>query len=344
MSERVERLREAVEEPFLILDPVNVRYLVGFESSNSGLLVERSRVLLFTDFRYAAAARTVDGVDFVETSRSLVADLAERLTGRVAFEADSVTYSGYETLAAGGLELLPTRGVVERLRAIKEDRELETIRQASALTSEAFERFSRERFLGRTERELAWRLDSIFHDLGGSSSFDTIVAAGANGSTPHAHSGEGRIEAGQTIVVDAGCALDGYCSDCTRTFATTPLPERLREAYAVCLAAQEEALGAIRPGISGIDADAVARAAITRAGFGDAFGHGLGHGVGMAIHEQPRLSTESEDVLSPGNVVTVEPGIYLEGLGGIRIEDLVIVTQDGAEVLTSFTKDLVTVD
>ncbi len=344
MNARVQRLREAVEEPFLVLSPVNVRYLTGFESSNPGLLVERDRVLLFSDFRYAVAARSIEGVEFVETSRALVVDIAERLTGSVAFEADFVTYAGYQTLAAGGLELTPTRGVVEGLRAVKDPGELETIGQAAVLTSEAFERFSRERFVGRSERELAWRLESLFHELGATAAFDTIVAAGANGASPHSHPGDDKIQAGQTIVVDGACVLDGYCSDCTRTFATSPLPERLGEAYAACLAGQEEALKAIRPGLSGVAADAVARDVISAAGFGEAFGHGLGHGVGLAVHERPRLSTESSDVLEAGNVVTVEPGIYLEGLGGIRIEDLVVVTQDGAEVLTSFTKDLLTVD
>jgi len=161
---------------------------------------------------------------------------------------------------------------------------------------------------------------------------------------PHAHPGDRKVYAGETVVVDAAASLDGYCSDCTRTFATGPLPDELKEAYRVCLDAQLRALEAVRPGAVGREVDSVARDAITAAGLGDAFGHGLGHGIGLDVHEDPRLAQTSEQALEPGNVVTVEPGIYLEGRGGIRIEDLVIVRDGQPEILTTFTKDLVSVD
>jgi Xaa-Pro aminopeptidase len=344
MSERIERLRALLEEPLLVTNSTNIRYLTGFDSSNAALLVEPERLRLFADFRYAEAGRRVEGVEFEEVPRNVLRGLAERLEGRFGFEADAVTYSGYELLKAGGLELVPRSSLVERLRRVKDDGELALIRRAGEITSAAFERLANERFTGRTERDLAWRMDTLMHELGADgTAFPTIVAAGANGAIPHAHVGDRQIEPGQTVVVDAAAAVDGYVSDCTRTFSTGELPDELKEAYEICREAQEAALDAARAGVKGSDADAAARERIAAAGLGDAFGHGLGHGVGMLVHEAPTLRPESEDVLEPGNVVTVEPGIYLSGKGGIRIEDLVIVGEDRAEVLTSFTKELVTV-
>jgi len=341
---RTERLRTILEEPLLVSDGVNVRYLTGFDSSNAALLVETDRVRLFSDFRYAEAARGVEGVEFVETKRSLFVSLAELLEGRVGFEADDVTYSSWETLSAGGLELVPRRGIVEALRAVKDQRELDAIRRAGAITSEAYARFADEPFIGRTERKLAWRLEELFHELGANApAFETIVASGENSARPHARPTDREVGAGETVVIDAGVIVDGYCSDCTRTFATGPLPDELTAAYDACLEGQLAGLEAVRSGTTGVEADAAAREKIEAAGLGEKFGHGLGHGVGLMVHEAPRLSRESTDILAAGNVVTVEPGVYLEGVGGIRIEDLVIVGEGGPEVLTSFTKDLVTV-
>jgi Xaa-Pro aminopeptidase len=342
---RVGRLVEALSEPLLVTTLVNVRYLTGFDSSNAAALVEPDRVRLFSDFRYATAGRQVPDVEFVETERSLIADLAERLSGRIAFEADQLSYAAWETLSAGGLELVPTHGVVEALRAVKDERELTAIREAAAITNEVYERISQGRFSGRTERDVAWEIGRLFHERGAERpSFDTVVAAGPNGALPHATPSERKIERGQTIVVDAGCVVDGYCSDCTRTFAAGPLSDELKEVYEVCARAQEQALAAVAAGRSCREVDAVARDSIADAGFGEGFGHGLGHGVGLLVHEAPRLTHLSEEVLAAGNVVTIEPGIYLEGSGGVRIEDLVVVGSEGPEVLTSFTKALVTVD
>jgi Xaa-Pro aminopeptidase len=346
VSTRIERLRGRLEEPLLVTSAVNVRYLTGFASSNPALLVGRDRVRLFSDFRYAEAARAVEGVEFVETRRSLLADLADRLSGRIGFEAEDVTYAGYETLAAGGLELVPRRGLVEGLRAVKDETEIGAIRRASEITNEAYARLAGERFTGRTERELAWRMEELFHELGADSlAFPVIVAGGPNGARPHADPGERLLERGWTVIVDAGCSVDGYCSDCTRTFATGPLPDRLEQAYQVCLEAQTAALEAVVAGANARAVDGVARSRIDDAGFGDAFGHGLGHGVGLVVHEAPRMSPISpeDETLAAGNVVTVEPGIYLEGVGGIRIEDLVVVGEDGPDVLTSFRRELVAV-
>jgi len=341
---RVDNLRASLEEPLLVSNPVNVRYLTGFASSNAALLVEPERVRLFSDFRYAEAARAVEGVEFVETKRSLVAALAELLEGKVGFEADAVSYTAWETLKAGGLALVPRRGLVEALRAVKDEGELDATRRAGEITSEAYARFAEERFVGRTERDLAWRLDGLFHELGAQApAFETIVASGPNGARPHARPTDREIGAGETVVIDAGAMVASYCADCTRTFATGPLPDELKDAYAACLEGQLAGLEAVRAGVTGVDADAAARETIEAAGLGEKFGHGLGHGVGLEVHEAPRLSRESTDTLAAGNVVTVEPGVYLEGLGGIRIEDLVIVTENGADVLTSSTKDPVMV-
>ncbi len=344
MNDRVERLRDRLEEPLLVSAPANVRYLSGFVSSNAALLVEPKRVRLFTDFRYAEAAQAVDGVEVELMKRNLYANLAGVLTGTIGFEASAVTYASWETLAAGSAELVPRHGLVEALRAVKDERELRAIRAAAGITNRMYEQLAEEPFVGRSERELAWRIDVLFHELGAEgSAFPPVVAAGPNGAKPHADPGDAQIAPGQTVVVDAGCMVDGYCSDCTRTFATGPLPDRLARAYDVCLAAQLEALAAVRAAERGEDVDAVARRRIEAEGFGEAFGHGLGHGVGLLVHEDPRLAPESQSVLEAGNVVTVEPGIYLSGLGGIRIEDLVVVTDGDPEVVTTFPKELLTV-
>ncbi len=344
MNERVERLRAALEEPLLVTNPVSVRYLTGFESTNAVLLVEPERLRLFSDFRYAEAGRAVAEVEFVETRRALLASLAELLEGQIGFEADFMTWGGHETLTRGGLELVPRRGLVERLRAVKDESELDAIRRAAAIGDEGYSRLAEERFVGRTERELAWFLERTFREAGAEDvSFDVTVAAGANGSRPHADSGERTIERGQLVVVDAGCVVDGYCSDCTRTFSTGDLAGELGRAYEVCLEAQLVGLHATRAGADGRAVDAAARAVIDDAGFGEHFQHGLGHGVGLQVHEAPVLRPESEDTLQPGNVVTVEPGIYLSGRGGVRIEDLVVVTDGEPGVLTRFPKELVTV-
>jgi Xaa-Pro aminopeptidase len=344
VKDRIERLQASLEEPLLVSSPVNVRYLCGLDSSNAALLVERGRVQLFTDFRYAQRARAIRGVETVETRRDLYGDVAERLSGRIGFEAESLTYARYQALGAGGIELVARRGLVEVLREVKDSAELAAVRRSAAILTEAFARLADEPFVGRSERELVWRMAELMHEGGADdAAFSTAVGAGETGSSPHAAPGDRRIEVGETVVVDAGCRVNGYCSDCTRTFITGQLPAELEEAYAVVLRAQLESLKAVMPGADGKAVDRVARGIIEDAGLGDRFGHGLGHGVGLEVHEAPWLHPERESTLAAGNVVTVEPGVYLSGLGGVRIEDLVIVTDEGPEVLTSFTKEPVTV-
>jgi Xaa-Pro aminopeptidase len=344
MNARAEKLVEKLEEPLIVTTPANIRYLTGFVSSNVAVVVEAERVRLFTDFRYATAARALPDLEFVETKREAITHLAESLSGRFGFESTHLTYANYEQLRDAGLDLVPRSGLVESLRAVKEASELEKIRRAAAITDQAYERIAEERFVGRTERELAWRMTLLLHELGADEeAFETIVAAGANGAKPHADPGDRVIEAGTTIVVDAGAVLDGYCSDCTRTFVTGELPDELQRAYEVCLEGQRTGLEAARAGVEAKQADAAARTMIDEAGFGENFGHGLGHGVGIDVHEAPRLAATSTDTLAANNVVTIEPGIYLEGKGGVRIEDLVIVTDGEPEILSGFPKEILEV-
>ncbi len=343
---RLERLGATLEEPLLVTRGVDVRYLTGFESSNVALLVEPGGATsLYTDFRYAESARAVAGVTFVQTKRSVIDALAGLLAGRrIAFDPDHLTVAGLERLTSGGIEAVPVQGAVAALRTVKDAGEIDAIRRAAALSDLVFGELAGERFTGRSERDLAWWVERRFRELGAeATSFAPIVAAGANGARPHADPGAEPIGAGTLVVVDAGCVVDGYCSDCTRTFAVGEPDERLRSVYDLCARAQLDGLAAVRPGAAGRDVDAASRVAIADAGLADAYGHGLGHGVGLEIHESPTLRPESDDVLEAGNVVTVEPGLYLAGDVGVRIEDLVVVTDDGCERLTTFTKDLLVV-
>jgi len=340
---RLDRLAAGLSEPFLVTDAVNVRYLTGFESSNCALLVEPGgSMTLYTDFRYLEAAQAVGGVEVVQTRRDVAGALAELLAGRrIGFEALTIPFSQWETIGGGGAELVPARGLVEALRVVKDEAELATIRRAAAISDAVYAALVEGPLVGRTEAEVAWWIERTFREHGAEAlSFGSIVASGENGARPHAGAGETIIAAGTLVTVDMGCVVDGYCSDCTRTFATGDLPTQLAEAYELVSQAQLDGLAAVRAGATGVEVDAASRTAIAEAGLGEAYGHGLGHGVGLAVHEAPTLRPESTSVLAAGNVVTVEPGLYLPGVGGCRIEDLVAVTEDGCEIMTHFTKEL----
>jgi Xaa-Pro aminopeptidase len=286
----------------------------------------------------------VPDTEFEETKRHIYSDLAERLPERVGFEAAALSYADYELLRAGGVELVPRYGLVESLRAVKDDHELAAIRRAADVTNQAYERLAGEQFSGRTEKELVWRMTELFHECGADEpAFAIDIAAGPTAASPHAVPGDRVVEEGDLVLVDAGAKLDHYCSDCTRTFAVGDVSESLRELYEIVRSAQQAGVDAVRAGVAARDADAAARAVITEAGYGESFGHGLGHGLGLLVHEAPGVRPESEEMLAAGNVVTVEPGVYLSGVAGVRIEDLVVVKDDGCEVLTSFPKDLTVV-
>jgi len=343
---RIERLAALLDEPLLVSSGVNVRYLTGLASSNAALLVDPAGdATLYTDFRYARKASALDGVNFVQTARDVVSDLATRFSGKTVWvEAHVLTAAAFETLRSGGVDAVPQQGLIERLRAVKDPSELETLREAAAISDRVFGALSEERFVGRTENDLAWRVRELFHEHGSSElSFDTMVAAGENGASPHSDNRDVAVPANTLVIVDAGCSVDGYASDCTRTFATGELPDELAKIYEVCLQAQLAGLAAMSPGVTGRAADGAARDVISAAGWGENFGHGLGHGIGLAVHEAPNARVESTDTLEAGNVLSCEPGIYLPEVAGVRIEDMVLITDDGRERLTQVGKELVNV-
>jgi len=332
----------------LVTNLVNVRYLTGFTGTNGACVITPDERLFLTDSRYVEQAKQqVTEFEHLEASRELLGDLAARLRGRAGFDDAHVSVKAHAALAEkvpDGIELVAAAGLVEGLRAVKDEAELAAIGAATALADGAYERLRDAGLVGRTEREVARSIVRYLEDQGADEvSFPPIVAAGAHGALPHASPRDVEIPSGVLVVVDLGARLDGYCSDCTRTFATGPLEDRANEGYEVVRRAQEAALGEVRAGAVAKEVDAMAHE-LVESGFGIGFDHGLGHGVGLEVHEGPRLARTAEGSLEAGNVVTVEPGLYVPGDFGIRIEDLVAVTADGHEVLTGFPKELVTVD
>jgi Xaa-Pro aminopeptidase len=341
-------LAERELDRMLVTDLTNVRYLTGFTGTNGACVCGPGVRLFLTDFRYTErAAAEVEGWETLTIANDWLKGIAERLEGRVGFEDDQMSVRLLEKLKeklADGVEMVPAGGQVEKLRRVKDEGELAAIAAASKLADEVWT-WSLERGLaGRTEREVARAAEARIREFGGDPSFPAIVAAGPNGALPHAEPGEREIGRGELVVFDMGARLDGYCSDGTRTFATGEPGEEARAVYEVVREAQQAALKAIRAGVKGEDVDGVARKVIDEAGHGDRFGHGLGHGVGLEVHEGPRLSLRSDDVLAPGEVVTVEPGVYLPGDLGVRIEDLVVVEKGGLRNLSTLPKQLQLVD
>jgi Xaa-Pro aminopeptidase len=340
-------------DALIVEGAANLRYLTGFTgSSGLALLQADGSGRFFTDFRYETqAAQELDERFECEIVTGELADaLAVALSGgRVGFDDAAMTVRRRERfgeLVGSTVELVAAGGLLERLRAVKDEREIESIAAAAALIDELFGWLFAQRLSERSERELAMTLEHEMRLRGATApSFSSIVAGGAHAALPHAQPSEARIERGTLVTFDIGALLDGYCSDCTRTVAVGEPGGRAREVYEIVLAAQLAGLEAIAPGVTGREADAQARAVIEQAGFGERFGHGLGHGVGLEIHEAPRLSrTGAETALLAGNIVTVEPGIYLPGELGVRIEDLVVVRDGGPQILSGFTKELLVLD
>jgi Xaa-Pro aminopeptidase len=352
MEARGDRLAALVAERkldrLLVTDLVNVRYLTGFGGTNGACVCGADARVFFTDFRYTERAEAeVEGWEVVTVTGDWLGGLAERLAGRSGFEDHQMsvrTLKKLEEKLPDGVSLEGAGGTVEKLRRVKDGAELAAIAAASELADEIW-RWSLERGLrGRSELDVAYAAEARMRELGAEPSFPTIVAAGPSGALPHAEPGEREIGRGELVVFDMGVKLDGYCSDGTRTFATGEPGERAREVYETVREAQEAALAAVRAEERAEAIDTVARDLITTAGHGERFGHGLGHGVGMEVHEEPRVSQRSEDVLEAGEVVTIEPGVYLPGELGVRIEDLVVVTEDGHRNLSGLAKNLQLVD
>jgi Xaa-Pro aminopeptidase len=353
---RLARLGETLAshevDALLVTDLVNVRYLTGYTGSNGAVVAGAAGAVFLTDFRYLERVAPLrEYIDVRQATQDLIRHVSGRWAelapgaSRVGFEAAHLSVAALGTLseAAGDVELVPVSGVVERLRVLKDDEEVEAIRRSTALLEPIYRQIAEEGLVGRREVDVAWRVKELLHEQGAEGvSFDPIVASGDAGALPHAEPRERQIELGDLVTLDIGGILDGYCSDCTRTFATGPVVDGLAEVYDLVLRAQLAALEAVRPGVTGVDADAVAREIIADAGHGEHFQHGTGHGVGLQIHEEPRLSPTSTATLEPGMIVTVEPGVYLPGTGGVRIEDLVVVTADGCERMTGYPKELIT--
>ncbi|MGZ4297113.1 MAG: M24 family metallopeptidase, partial [Solirubrobacteraceae bacterium] len=304
-----------------------------------------------TDFRYVEqSAAEVDAAFDRQIGQELMDLLPELLpssAGRLAFEDAHMTVRAHgrlRELVGNAVELVAGGDLVESLRSVKDSEEIERIGEAAKLADAALRQIMEQGLVGRTEVEVATALERAMGDLGAQRpSFDTIVAAGPHGALPHATPRDVAIGPGELVVIDWGAELDGYCSDCTRTLATGDLPGDWLDAYELVREAQLAGVGALRAGVGGREADAAARDVIDAAGHAEHFGHGLGHGVGLEIHEAPRLSRRSDSVLAAGNVVTVEPGVYLPGQFGVRIEDLVVVTDTACTILTSMPKELLTV-
>ncbi|MGI8945380.1 MAG: M24 family metallopeptidase [Thermoleophilaceae bacterium] len=345
----VDLLRERELDSLLVTDLVNVRYLTGFTGTNGACVLTADERLFLTDFRYVEQAREqVRDFERLPPGRELALDLAPRLRGRAGFDDAHLTVRTHGRLGeklAEGVELIPAGGLVEGLREVKDDGELALMREAARLATEALERTLSGGLAGRTERAVAQELERSLREGGAQEpSFPAIVAAGPHGALPHAEPREVEIPRGALVVIDWGARVEGYCSDCTRTVATGAVDGRGEEIYELVREAQERSLGAVRAGAVKREVDGVARSIIEQAGHGERFGHGLGHGVGLEVHEGPRLTKQAEGELRAGNVVSVEPGVYLPGELGVRIEDLVVVTAAGSEVLTSFPKQLTTVE
>jgi Xaa-Pro aminopeptidase len=354
---RVERLTDLLPEAeidvLLVTELVNLLYLTGYSGTNGIALIGPRTRAFATDFRYVEQAAEQVHPSFVRARASLdllesVADLLP--AGEVSIGFDDVhmpvrQHQRLRELLPARVELVPAGGLVERIRAVKEEGEVQRIRTAAQLADAAFERIIRDGLIGRTEREVAVALEHDMRERGARrASFDSIVAAGPHGALPHAQPRDVPIRTGDLVVIDWGAELDGYCSDCTRTVAAGEPGEAAREVYELVLSAQLAGLKDVRAGRGGREVDGVAREVIEAGGYGENFGHGLGHGVGIEIHEAPRLSQRSEDTLAPGNIVTVEPGVYIPGRFGVRIEDLVHVTENGSEVLNGLSKRLLTTD
>lgn len=353
MQQRVNKLRKQIEEqPFdgmLILKPENRRYLSGFTGSSGYLLITGQEAVLITDFRYTEQAKgQAPHFRVVEHGSSapdaIRAELESAGVKRLAFETDHLTYALYAAYNEkfAPVELIPTEGIVEKIRAVKDEQEIATIRQACAIADAAFSHILGFLKPGISERDVALELEFFMRRQGAkSSSFDIIVASGTRSSLPHGVASDKILQQGDFVKLDFGALYDGYCSDITRTVVLGEPNEQQKQIYNIVLEAQLRALDHLKPGMSGKEADALARDLIREKGYGDQFGHSLGHGLGLYIHEEPRLSALSDDRLEPGMVVTVEPGIYIPGFGGVRIEDDVVITESGIDILTRSTKELV---
>lgn len=348
---RIEKLKSALKtkhlEAIIVLSDYNRRYLSGFTGTSGALIITNSEKLLLTDFRYIEQA-TDQAADFkvikqqgqlIESIKSTLEDLNVQ---NVGFEGNLVSYDTYLQLSKSYISLISISGLIEKIREVKDEQEIANIQKAAQIVDDAYEYILTVAKAGMTELELKAKLESKMLELGSEGpSFNTIVASGVRGALPHGVASDKVINQGELITLDYGAYYNGYASDITRTFAIGEPDAQLKEIYNIVLQANLKGIEAAKQGITGKELDAVARDYITEKGYGEAFGHSLGHGIGLDVHEGPNLSKKSESTLELNNCVTIEPGIYLDGIGGVRIEDDILITENGCERFTKSSKDLI---
>lgn len=354
MSNRLAKLRSQLAgkglDAIIISQDENRRYLSGFTGSAGFLLISPQRAILATDFRYVEQAQAqAPGFEVVQIQGGIAKWfprlVSELDASKLGFEGRAIPFSTYKELTdalrdtKNGISLVPTDGLVEPLRAVKDKDELKLIEEAAALADAALEEIIPRFRPGISEKELAWEIESFMRRNGSEPvPFELIVASGANSAMPHARPTDRIIRQGEPVVIDIGATVEGYTSDTTRTICPGNSESMFNKVYDIVLGAQLTALATLQPGMTGEQVDRLARTVIEQAGYKDNFGHGLGHGVGLATHEEPRLGTGSTDILAEGMVFTIEPGIYINGWGGVRIEDMAVLEDGKARLLTKSRK------
>ncbi|PLT34745.1 Xaa-Pro peptidase family protein [Bacillus sp. V5-8f] len=350
--EKLERFRSELEKAqvdgFLITSAYNRRYMTNFTGSAGVALISQNEAKFITDFRYVEqAGKQAAGFEIVQHTRLITEEVANQSKAmgikRLGFEQDHITFAGYKVYeSAFDGELVPLSGVIEKLRLIKTASEIKILKEAAEIADAAFTHIAEFIRPGLTELEVSNELEFFMRKQGASSSsFDTIVASGLRGALPHGVASSKIIEKGDLVTLDYGAYYNGYVSDITRTLAVGKPSAELKDIYDIVLEAQVRGMAGIKPGMTGKEADALTRDYIADKGYAEYFGHSTGHGIGLEVHEGPALSIRSDTVLEPGMAVTVEPGIYIPGVGGVRIEDDTIITSDGNESLTHSTKELI---
>lgn len=350
--EKIAKLRELLEknelDAILVTNPINRKYISGFTGTAGVAIISQNSTRFITDFRYTEqAAAQAEHFTIVEHKGSIESEIKQQLSAlnikRLGFEKDNVTYASFERYEKNfEVNLIPVGGLIENIRLIKSPEELKILKRAGEIADAAYEHIQSYIKPGVREIEIANELEFFMRKQGAtSSSFDMIVASGYRSALPHGVASEKEIQTGELVTMDYGALYNGYCSDITRTVAVGQISDELKMIYDTVLEAQLRGVKGIKPGMTGKDADALTRDYISEKGYGEYFGHSTGHGLGLEVHEEPRLSHLSESVLEPGMVVTVEPGIYIPGVGGCRIEDDIVITETGNERMTNVTKEFI---
>lgn len=355
-NQRLAKLRALLNEhhtdALLVTSTVNRKYISGFTGSSGMLLITADKALLYSDFRYRTQAPVqAPSFEFIEHQASVIdaiqeSALALQLT-KISFEAHDMSFETYSSYVnqLQGIELVASGKWIEQLRMVKDEDELVIMREAALLADQTFNHIAGLIKPGMRELDVALAIEFYMRNHGAtSSSFETIVASGERSALPHGVASDRILQNEEYVKLDFGAYYHGYCSDITRTVMLGKPTDRHRDIYQIVLEAQQATLQGIRPGMTGREADAIARNIITKHGYGDLFGHGTGHGLGMEIHESPRLSLTGDTILEPGMTVTVEPGIYIAGFGGVRIEDDVVITSSGVDILTHAPKNFIVID